>query len=327
MRRSGRLFIILGAGLGLIALGLVAVVLLAGGDDNGDEPTDTAVQEEEEPTEITVIVAARDVPAHTILTAEDLREEVLMSDEVADDALRSTVEAIGFSYAEDLLEGQPLVESQREQPGLANRVDPGRRALPLLATPLNLLGGQLRDDDHVDVVFSISVELQRINPTYPLEMPDNLQLSDIEGSGGEEGVEGGLEIPGVILPEYGQEPPGPTYPYPGEPGSRFWLSDIDAGEPVGKLVLQNVRVLRVITPTLAEGGTQGEEESYVVLDLDPVQAELVQYLSNYGTYQFILRNPEDDDTATTPGITLNSLVDNWGLVVPKTVRLPQAGAQ
>lgn len=323
MRRSGRLFIVLGAALGLIAIGLVAVVLLSGGGDDGEDSDDVAQEAEDTPTEISVIVAARDVPAHTVLTAEDLREEVVMSDEVPEDSMRSTVEAVGFSYAVDLFEGQVLVESNREQPGLANRVDPGRRAVPLPATGLNLIGGQLRDDDLVDIVFSMSVELQRINPTFPLEMPDNLQLSDVEGG---EDPESGVELPGVVLPEYGQDPPGPTYPYPGEDGSRFWLSDVDSGEPVGKLILQGVRVLRVITPAVAEGAG-GDEQSYVVLDLDPVQAELVQYLSTYGTYQFVLRNPDDTETASTPGMTMNSLVDNWGLIVPKTVRLPQAGAQ
>ncbi|CAN5638212.1 hypothetical protein BH23CHL2_BH23CHL2_20300 [soil metagenome] len=321
MRRSGRLFIALGAGLAVVAVGLILVVLLSGGD--GDEVDPNATEAPEAVREITVLVAARDIPAHTILTAEDLEEEIVQSDTVPPDAMRNPVEAVGFAYSVDLFAGQVLVESNRELPGLANRIDPGRRAFPLLVDGANLVAGQIRDDDHIDIIFSTRMSLTRISPTYPFELPDNLELQDAPG----ESIEGGEgRPPGVSLPEYGNGPEGPVYPYPGEPGSRFWLSDTMDGEPIGKLIMQNVRVLRVIAASASEANPQ-VEGNYLILDLDPVESELMEYLTEVGSFQILLRSPEDEELVETPGTTMNMLVDNWGLIVPRTVRLPEAGAQ
>lgn len=320
MRRSGRLFIVLGVGLALVAVLLVGLVLLSGDGDDGE--TTDAEPDGDEPQEITVVVAARDVPAHTVLTDEDIVEEVVQSDTVPDDVLRSPVEAIGFAYSIDLVAGQPLAESNRELPGLANQIESGHRAVTLPVEAVNLIGGQLRGDDRVDVVFSARVDLMRVNPTYPLELPDNLELDEIIGED-EEGEEG----PGIVLPERGQEPPGPSYPYPGEDGSRFWITDIVDGDPIGKLIVQNVRVLRVVSPGDTLDGDTDEEQSFVILELDPVNAELVEYLQVAGEFRLILRNPEDEEIVETPGVTLNELVDSWGVLVPRTVRLPEPGAE
>lgn len=322
MRRSGRLFIALGAGLAVVAIGLVLVVLLSGGDDGDDDTVDgTAVAEE--PQEITVVVAARDIPAHTVLTEEDLREETHLSTDVPADVMRSKIEAIGQAYSEDLVAGQPLEESKRERPGFANRVDPGRRAYPLMVDGTNLVAGQLRNDDHIDIIFSTRVSLLRINPTYPMELPDELEIGEIPP----ENIDGSGRPPGFSLPEYGNPPEGPVYPYPGEPGSRFWLSDTVDGEPVGKTILQNVRVLAVVNPVSDDGSAVQNSSSYLILDLDPVEAELVRFLTETGTFQVVLRNPDDDATVETPGMTMNSLLEDWGFVVPRTVRLPEAGAE
>ena len=323
MRRSGRLFIALGAGLAVVAIGLVLVVLLSGGDDNGDDDAANGTPPAEEPQEITVVVAARDIPAHTVLTQEDIVEETHLSTDVPADVMRSSIEAIGFAYSEDLVAGQPLEESKRERPGLANRIEPGRRAFPLLVDSTNLVAGQIRNDDRIDVIFSTRLSLQRINPTYPMEMPDSLEMGDIPP----ENIDGSGRPPGFSLPEYPNDPEGPVYPYPGEPGSRFWLSDTVDGEPVGKTILQNVRVLSVVTPTVEEGSSSQAGSSYLILDLDPVESELVRFLTETGTFQVVLRNPEDDANVETPGITMNSLAEDWGLVIPKTVRLPEAGAE
>ena len=96
MRRSGRLFIALGAGLAVVAIGLVLVVLLSGGDGDDDD-TVSGTPVPDAPQEITVIVAARDVPAHTVLTEEDVVEETHLSNEVPADVMRNPIEVIGFA--------------------------------------------------------------------------------------------------------------------------------------------------------------------------------------------------------------------------------------
>ncbi len=314
MRRSGRLFIVLGIALALVA-GLLAVVALTG--DDGDDDTTTGTTDRSEPEEITIVVAARDVPAHERITEEDVEEQVVDSDTVSGDVVRSRVEVIGLAYSDDLTAGQALTRERLESPGLANRIEPGRRAFALPVDAAGMVGGLVRDDDRLDIVFSTRVDLLRITPTMPLEVFDRLELEGV--------VDPETGDDALMIPPYGTEP-GPTYPYPGEDGSRFWISDLEAGDPITKVMLQNVRVLRTIAPSTSESGNESTG-AFLVLDVSPDEAEILRFMLMNGTYQVILRGLEDDEIATTDGETFNEMVDELGLPVPKTVRLPAAGAQ
>lgn len=315
MRRSGRLFIVLGIALALVA-GLLAFVALSGGDP---DDTTSAAADQIEPREITVITAARDVVAHERLGEDDLQEEVVDASTVSSDVVTSRLEAIGLAYSNDLVPGQALIKAQLESPGLANRIEPGRRAFALPVDAASLVGGLVRDEDHLDIVFNARISLLRINPSYPLEAPDNIELGEVTDPETDED--------GLILPPYGGEPVGPSYPYPGEDGSRFWVSDMTEGDPSTKVMLQNVRVLRVVVPGESETGGAETEGSFLVLDVSPQEAETLRFMVENGTYQVVLRGLEDAEIVTTDGETYNQMVDDLGLPVPKTVRLPAAGAQ
>lgn len=314
MRRSGRLFIVLGIGLALVA-GLLAVFALT-----GDDPDDTTTgsSNREEPQEITIVTATRDVAAHERLTEEDLQEATVDASTVSGDVVTSRVEVIGLAYSDDLIPGQALLRSRLVTPGLANRVEPGRRAFALPVDAGGMVGGLVRDDDHLDIIFAGRLQLQRISPTYPMEAPDAIEIDRVEDPDG-----GGN---GLIIPEYGQEV-GPTYPYPGEDGSRFWVSDFNEGDPVTKVMLQNVRVLRVIAPSVSETSGNQSTGAFLVLDVSPEEAEILRFMVDNGLYQVVLRGLDDDAIAETDGLTYNEMVDELGLPVPKTVRLPAAGAQ
>ena len=314
MRRSGRLFIVLGIALALVA-GLLAVVALTGDDGDDDTTADTSGQSE--PEEITIVVAARDVPAHERITEEDVEEQTVDSDTVSGDVVRNSVEVIGLAYGDDLTAGQALVRDRLESPGLANSIEPGRRAFALPVDEAGMVGGLVRDDDRLDIVFSTRVDLLRVTGTAPLEVFDRLELEGV--------VDPETGADALIIPPYGQDV-GPTYPYPGEDGSRFWVSDLEVGDPVTKLMLQNVRVLRTIAPSTSE--TTGEQtQGFLVLDVSPDEAEVLRFMLTNGTFQIVLRGLEDDEVMTTDGQTYNEMVDELGLPVPKTVRLPEAGAQ
>jgi pilus assembly protein CpaB len=321
MRRSGKLLIAMGVALALVAVALVVVVLMSD-DDDPDDPQSGQGTDTTEVREITVIVAARDIPAHTVLTQDDVREEQVQSDEVSGDAVRSTLEVVGLSYSVDLVSGQPLLQTDVELPGLANSVQAGWRAYALPVSGAQLLGGLLRDDDHIDLIFSSRVLMQSVLPSYPLELEENVEFEGVSLIDPATG-----EAVDALLPEYGGPPIGPTYPYHGEDGSRFWMSDMEDGEPITNVMIQNVRILRVVTATETEDSDSSDEGSYLVLELDPTQTELVEFLSNTGTVEIVLRNPEDSDVPETPGVTMNALVDDWDMRVPRTVRMPDAGAQ
>jgi len=311
MRRSGRLLIVVGVVMGLAAL-LLAVFALSGGDDD-DTPTERTGPQ---PQQITIVQARRGVDAHVRLTADDLEEVVVMDTDLLnpDDHPRRINEVIGFAYSEELVEGQQVLRSRLEVSGIAEELEPGTRAISMLVEQNNLVAGLIRQDDSIDIVYEVNAELLRITPTTPLEVSDDLSLTTE-----------------LVIPPFGQSPDPAPYPYPGEPGSRFVITEANSGNPVAKTVLQNIRVLRVITPSSSSatsGGNQVQNAgSYLVLQVTPDQAELVHMMTTVGTYQVVLRGGDDDDEVNTMGVNMELLVTEYNLPVPKTVRLPETGAQ
>ncbi len=305
MRRSGRLFIVLGVVLALAAV-LLIVVALAGGDSSKDQQAAA----ETKPTDVSIVQAKREIPPHTVLKAEDLESVVVKSDTVNEDVAQDISQVIGFAYSADLVEGQRILLSQLELSGVAEELEPGRRAVSLPVTKNNLVAGLIRQDDRIDVVYEFNALLEGVYPSTPVETAGRPELS------GE-----------VVVPPFGEEPDPPGQPFPGEAGSRTIVTDANDGNPVSKIVLQDVRVLRVISPDASASAGSSDDMDYLVLDVDPAQAEFVHMMQHAGEYQIILRNPNDRDIANTPGINFELLVDGYKLPIPKAIRIPMAGAQ
>ncbi len=312
MRRSGRLLIIVGVVMGLAAV-LLALFALSGGDDDSESSGDR------EPTaqDITIVQAKRDIDPHVKLKADDLEEVIVKDSDILnpDDHPRRINEVIGFAYSEELVEGQQILRSRLEVSGIAEELEAGSRAISLIVDQNNLVAGLIRQDDSIDIVYEINAELIRVTPTTPLELLDELTLQTE-----------------VIIPPFGETPDPAPYPYPGEPGSRFIIRDEDSGNPIAKTVLQNIRVLRVITPSALTGGGDSAASgsngtNFLVIEVTPDQAELVHMMTTVGTYRVILRGAEDEEIAQTIGANMELLVTQYQLPVPKTVRLPETGAQ
>ena len=187
--------------------------------------------------------------------------------------------------------------------------------MSMLVDQNNLVAGLIRQDDSIDIVYEVNAELLRVTPTTPLELSDELTLN----------------LDGVVIPPFGEAPDPAPYPYPGEPGSRFVLTDANAGNPIAKMVLQNIRVLRVITPSTTSTGSGSSQSqntgSYLVIEVTPDQAELVHMMTTVGTYHVVLRGSEDEEIVTSMGANMELLVTEYELPVPKTIRLPESGAQ
>ena len=306
MRRSGRLFIVLGVVLALAAV-LLIVVALAGGDSDNDQQAAAQTK----PSDVAIVQAKREIPPHTVLKAEDLESVIVKSDTVGEDVAKDVSQVIGFAYSADLVEGQRVLLSQLELSGVAEELEPGRRAVSLPATQNNLVAGLIRQDDRVDVVYEFNALLEGVYPSTPVETSGRPELT------GE-----------VVVPPFGEQPDPPGHPFPGEPGSRTIVTDVNDGNPISKIVLQDIRVLRVITADASQStGGASDDGDYLVLDVDPAQAEVILMMQQAGEFQIILRNPNDRDIANTPGVNFELLVDGYKLPIPKAVRIPLAGAQ
>ncbi len=323
MRRGGRLFILLGVGLALVAV-LLAVMSLSGGN-KGKKSSST------EPQTVTVIQATRDIPANTVIRQDDIKIVQVEQVSMSRGAASNEGQVLGFATNGDVVKGQQILMANLVTPGLTNLLTDGKRAAALPVDRVSALGGLIRADDYVDIIYSVRVNLAGVLPTNFIEAKQGNTVYNFP--------DGELKVPPA------DQPPPTEYPYPGEAGSRFLVTDGQDGNPITKVILQNVRVLRVIagnqavndsssaastpvagTPTTAQPSSTLPSADMLVLEVDPQQAELIKFLEdNSGSYQVVLRAPDDHQTATTTGVTYDQMMSTYGLPAPKTVRLPGGG--
>lgn len=334
MRRGGRLFIILGVGLALVAALLVVFSLTK----NNNNKTPPVVQVTPDAS-VSVLQAAHDIPANTVIREEDVKVVKVDRGAAANGAATSASQVIGLATNGDVVSGQQILMANLVSPGLTNLLTNGKRAVALPVDRLSALGGMIRADDYIDIVYSARLNLSEVLPTSPIstELPPQQYSMDQKA----------LELP----------PPGQgsaVYPIPGQPGSVFTVTDGGNGSPVTKVVMQNIRVLRVIagneavndsafatpTPTPAPSGTATPapqapggnvptplpSTDMLVLEVEPQQSELIKFLEdNQGRYQVVLRAPNDHATPTTTGMTYDQLMSTYGLPAPKPIQVPSGG--
>lgn len=302
MRKNGRLFIILGVGLACLAVALAFLMFQNAGQSKAVEKA---------PTTVKVVTVAKDIAPHQILRDTDLAEETVDKDLLSGGEVFSKSEAIGLAPKAGMVKGQRVKKAELEVSGLTNDIAAGKRAVTIPVDRLNLAGGLLRDADYIDLIFSVKVNLTYILPTRPYEI-DTAAAADA-------GVD-------VTLPV---SPPGDpsAYVYPGEPGSRFKIQSPAAkGDPVTKVILQDIKVLRVVNAPPPDQNQQQKTapvSDLLVLELTNEQAEVMKFiLDNGASFTFALRGKDDHEPATSNGITFDMLVTNYQLPTPKSVRLP-----
>jgi Flp pilus assembly protein CpaB len=308
MRKNGRLFIVLGVGLACLAVALAFLMFQNAGKSSAVEKA---------PAPVKVVVAAKDVPPHQVLRDTDLVEDMVDKDLlVGADFIGSRSEAIGLAPKTGLVKGQRLKKVELEVSGLTNDIAPGKRAVTLSVDKLQTAGGLLRDADYIDLIFSTKVNLTYIFPTRPYE---------VETATGGDGT---ASAQTVTLPA--QAPGDPSaYAFPGEPGSRFKIQGEKKGDPLAKVVLQDIKVLRVVAAAPPAQGQQQQQQpaatpgDMIILEMSADQAEVMKFiLDNGASYSFAVRGKDDHATADTKGITYDLFVSNYQLPMPKSVRLP-----
>jgi Flp pilus assembly protein CpaB len=346
MRGGSKLFIIAGIGLGLVAVLLIVSSMGGGGGTNAKTDSD----------KIMVVQAANDIPAHNILQPEDLVTKEMPTDQVPADAVRSVAEVVGKSYRVPLAPTQTLVASQVEQPGLKNDIAVGKRAIAVPVDEKNLFAGLIQDNDYVDLVFHARINEVRILPTNLAETPEDepYYKYDSKGSGennGNNNEEQNQEDEGSLGETSGGTgvmwvPPGleiPQHPATGDAGSQLFVRD-DTGElqqlePVAKVMVQDVRVLRVVRPGESYGadgqptesdtsGLQSGEETgtagYVVLEVSADQAEVLTFMQDKRhEYQVVVRGKDDHEHVDTKGVTFEILYQdsNYKMPLPGSVKI------
>ena len=296
MKRSNRLIMLIGFLLAAVAF--VGVVLLLGNGGSGtNQPGIDA-------TKTTYIVAAKDIPLGTIVTADMIESKDIKVTEKPADAYTLPADAIGLTATTDVLAGQKVgpqtFSTTTVNPDIGRLLDPGKRAIAVPVDQVTGVGTLIKPGDRVDVVLAfledqtaknpITVENAPTREGQPLTTVRNFATVDalLSNTTVKVLVEN-LRVVGSLLPP----PTGET--------------TADPNAPTG--------------PTYGGGaGTQ-----LVLLEVTPQQAELIRFTQLDGNLSLVLRAPGDAEAAPvkTTGITVRELVDKYGVLPPKIILTEQ----
>jgi len=97
--------------------------------------------------------------------------------------------------------------------------------------------------------------------------------------------------------------------------------------PKVKTILQNIQVLSAGTNIQKDNEGKPVQVPVVNLLVTPAQAEILSLASNETRIQLVLRNPLDNETATTPGVAMAGLFSGGAAPVKvKAVAAPKPAA-
>lgn len=147
MFRSDRILIILGV---LLAAGAFAVFYFYSTKTVSEQESAAAAV-----VDVQVLVAAKDVPAQTVLTADMLRVQSVDQRSVTPDNLIEPGQAIGKTNVSALMKGQRVLASQLGEPNFSLSIPQGKRAMAVAVDDLSGVAGLLREGDFVDVLATV----------------------------------------------------------------------------------------------------------------------------------------------------------------------------
>lgn len=312
MKRSGRIYIIAGVVLALLAGALLFVYLnqLTSQSANA-QPTATPIPN------VDVVVVAKELKPGMIITGDMIRRDTRKATEVSPDTVREVSEALDRMVVLETKAGTVLKRGDVQTVPFV--LPKGKRAMALPVDDMSSIAGLVRENDFIDVVVTGKIKLDK--------------------------------------PGEAQGTPGarPT-PTPRPQGSNANVEGLSAIEPtdnqtVVKAVLQRIQVLKIVAPqppqpqqqgrqaqaapdvppatATAQARAQAEAEQkqgritgalgIVVLAVNNQEAELLRYARDAGGFQLLLRGRDDADKEETKGMTLDILIRDYGLPVPKPV--------
>src|SRR5262245_3697432 len=153
MKRSGRVYIVAGVVLALVAGALLFLFLNQVTQQATVTPTPTPLPP------VDVVVVSRDLKAGTILTGEMLkRESRKVSDpSVTPETIRDLSEAVDHVILTDMKSGVALKRGDVQT--LPFVLPKGKKGMALFVDDLSVVGGLVRERDYIDVIVSQKIRL------------------------------------------------------------------------------------------------------------------------------------------------------------------------
>jgi Flp pilus assembly protein CpaB len=298
VKRSNRLVILVGVLLAVLAFVAIVILLNQGGGVGGEDPDAT-------PTTVTVLVANEPIDLAEPVTPDKVTPEQVAPAAVIGTALTSASQLQGQPALIAIPEGtQVTAEAVNLVTGttidISAQLEPGEKAIAFQVDRVTGLDFLVTSGDDIDIVMSQSISVLQ-------ETADSAANTDDTAPPRFETVTG-LENQRTV-----------------------------------KTVLQDKRVLyvsdtRAVTPeptTDTNGdGVVDENDTPTEAVIDSViivfagsdqDAEVIKFAQNalgeQGSLTAIVRHLDDDEVAETTGITLDQLVEDYGLRIPGIVEL------
>jgi Flp pilus assembly protein CpaB len=330
MKSGSKLFIFTGVALALVTV-LLAITMTSGGDKNKTNAADT------KPDKVKVVKAAADFEPHKVIAMSDILVEEMPSDQVPADAATDTSLVLGQAYKLGAVKGDILLNSYLETPGITSSIEAGKRAVAIELDSPGMMSGLIMDGDYVDLVFNARVDLQRVLQAaggVEIEEDGPYQISQYGPAPSES-------------PEDNQRPKGGVVDgaqqVQGAAGSEFTVKDAGGAlEPVTKMVVQDIKVIRVVQPGVkfdAQGQqvsspadassptAPGSDTGQLILEVTPQQAEAISFMQDKNhKIEVVIRGKDDHELANTTGITFQILMTDgtWSLPWPAPIQAPEA---
>jgi pilus assembly protein CpaB len=273
-------------GVALAALSFVAVLALSGAGGQSAQATP--------PPDVTVVVAAADLPLGVQITADKL-STTTVPQTAATGTFQDPQQLVGRVVRHAVSAGTALTNDDFDTgvsvPDLVNALQPGMRAIAIPLTKVNSVNALLQAGDYVDVLISME-DTDGLNPVVIANPTPAIGTST-----------------------------GSDY-------NPYTSIDQDVNNTSVKVVVQNVQVLAAIAAEPATTTDQSnpapptaQPDMVVLLAVTPQQAEVVRFAQLDGNISLVLRAPADANAPAvdTTGITLKQLVDQYGVLPPAPV--------
>jgi Flp pilus assembly protein CpaB len=294
LKRSNRLVLLVGVFLAIIAF--VGILLLARGNDTGDKTPPPP------PTTGPVVVASRDIPLSTRITADELQVITLNLTSILPGAYTDPSQVVGQIARQAVASGAQVTSATTSGgiPGqIGNLECPATlRCMAVQVDQVSGVGTVIKTGDYVDMVVGLTdFPVTTINPTdKSITVVSGLNSTSVKL------LLQGLQVMGTLLPPVAPAPDNGTPASPAPSGSTSG-------------------------PSTALNGQQ----EIVVLAVSAQQSEVLKFAQLDGNVTLALRSPNDfidpttgqpipPTTAQTTGIILKTLIDSYGVLPPQIIQ-------
>jgi Flp pilus assembly protein CpaB len=303
VKRSNRLVILVG--LLLAVLAFVAIVILL-----NQEPEEVAPEEVGE----TVLVATRNIDIGEPVTPDLVEEREVDPDAVVRTPLRSASQLQGQLALFPVPEGsQVTAEAIGAGDGvavnIAAQLNPGEKAISFLVDPATGLDFLIKPGDYIDIVMGQQVDVLQETADSASNPDENAppRFESVEGLQNQRTVKVVLQDKRVLYVSGTKA----TQPAPQDTNNDGVINELD--EQPEAVVPDSIVVV------FAGSDQDAEVIKYAQNDFREFTEVDLANTRNIRTLTAVIRHLDDDEIEETTGITIDQLVDDYGLLIPGIV--------